>query len=77
MVYSETVTIICRVHATNDSMPIHSSGLNPHPIYVYYVGVCMRIMPSARYWGKSMNNHVKGVDVEVIKVIQLASEVHN
>ena len=31
------------------------------------------------YWKNSMNNHVilKGVDVEVIKVIQLASEVHN
>ena len=41
----------------------------------------MRIMPRARYWKNSMNNinHVilKGVDVEVIKVIQLASEVHN
>ena len=39
----------------------------------------MRIMPCARYWKNSMNNHVilKGVDVEVIKVIQLASEVHN
>ena len=37
----------------------------------------MRIMPRARYWKNSMNNHVtlKGVDVEVIKVIQLASEV--
>ena len=31
------------------------------------------------YWKNSMNNHVilKGVDVEVMKVIQLASEVHN
>ena len=39
----------------------------------------MRVMPRARYWKNSMNNHVilKGVDVEVIKVIQLASEVHN
>ena len=39
----------------------------------------MHIMPRARYWKNSMNNVVilKGVDVEVIKVIQLASEVHN
>ena len=39
----------------------------------------MRIMPRARDWKKSMNNHVilKGVDVEVINVIQLSSEVHN
>ena len=39
----------------------------------------MRIVPRARYWKNSMNNYVilKGVDVEVIKVIQLASEVHN
>ena len=37
----------------------------------------MRIMPRARYWKNSMNNHVKGVDVEVIKAIQLASEVYN
>ena len=37
----------------------------------------MRIMPRARYWKNSMSNHVKGVDVEVIKVIQLASEVYN
>ena len=39
----------------------------------------MRIMPRARNWKISMNNHVtlKGVDVEVIKVIQLASEGHN
>ena len=39
----------------------------------------MRIMPRARYWKNSMNNHVrlKGVDVEVIKVIQLASEMYN
>ena len=37
----------------------------------------MRIMPRARYWKHSMNNHVKEVDVEVIKVIQLASEVYN
>ena len=41
----------------------------------------MRIMPRARHWKNSMNNHVilKRVDVEVIKVIQLASdhEVHN
>ena len=31
------------------------------------------------YWKNSMNNHVilKGVDVEVMKVIQLANEVHN
>ena len=31
------------------------------------------------YWKNSMNNHVilKGVDVEEMKVIQLASEVHN
>ena len=31
----------------------------------------MRIMPRARYWKNSMNNHVilKGVDVEEIKVI--------
>ena len=39
----------------------------------------MRITPRARYWPKnSMNNHVilKGVDVEVMKVIQLASQVH-
>ena len=43
------------------------------------LGVRMRIMPRARHWKNSMNNHVilKGVDVEVIKVIQLASEVHN
>ena len=34
----------------------------------------MRIMPRARYWKNSMNNHVKGVDV-VIKVIQLVSEM--
>ena len=39
----------------------------------------MRIMPRARYWKNSMNNHVilSGVDVEVIKVIQLTSEVQN
>ena len=37
----------------------------------------MCIMPRARYWKNSMNNHVKGVDVEVMEVIQLASEVHN
>ena len=39
----------------------------------------MRIMPRAKYLENSMNNHVilKGVDVEVIKVIQLASEVQN
>ena len=39
----------------------------------------MCIMPRARYWENSMKNHVilKGVDVEVIKVIQLASEEHN
>ena len=46
----------------------------------------MRVMPGARYWKNygmpkwskfSMNNHVNGVDVEVIKVIQLASEVYN
>ena len=37
----------------------------------------MRIMLRTRYWKNSMNNHVKGVDVEVIKVIQLASEVYN
>ena len=39
----------------------------------------MRIMPRTRHWKNSMNNHVilKGVDVEVMKVIQLASEVHN
>ena len=39
----------------------------------------MHIVPRARYWKNSMNNHVilKGVDVEVIKVIQLASEVQN
>ena len=39
----------------------------------------MRIMPRVRYWKNSTNNHVilKGVDVEVIKVIQLASEVQN
>ena len=43
------------------------------------LGIRMRLMPRARYWKNSMNNHVilKGVDVEVIKVIQLASEVHN
>ena len=43
------------------------------------LGVRMRVMPRARYWKNSMNNHVilKGVDVEVIKVIQLASEVYN
>ena len=43
------------------------------------LGVRMRIMPRARHWKNSMNNHVilKGVDVEVMKVIQLASEVHN
>ena len=41
------------------------------------LGVRMRIMPRARYWKNSMNNHVKGVDVEVIKVIQLASEMYN
>ena len=35
----------------------------------------MRIMPRARYWKHSKNNHVKGDDVEVIKVIQLASEM--
>ena len=31
------------------------------------LGVRMRIMPRARYWKNSMNNHVilKGVDVEV------------
>ena len=31
------------------------------------------------YWKNSTNNHVilKGVDVEMMKVIQLASEVHN
>ena len=37
-------------------------------------------MPRARYiLENSMNNHVilKGVDVEVMKVIQLASEVRN
>ena len=49
--------------------------MNNHVI----LGVGMRIMPRARHWKNSMNNHVilKGVDVEVIKVIQLASEVHN
>ena len=46
------------------------------------LGVRIRIMPRTRYtvyWKNSMNNHVikKGVDVEVMKVIQLASEVHN
>ena len=29
----------------------------------------MGIMPRARYWKNSMKNHVKGVDVEVIKVL--------
>ena len=29
------------------------------------------------YWKNSMNNHLKGVDVEVMKVIELPSEVHN
>ena len=36
----------------------------------------MRIVPRVRYWKNSnMNNHVilNGVDVEVIKVIHLAS----
>ena len=37
----------------------------------------MRIMPRDRNWKNSMNNHVKGVDVEMIKVIQLASDVYN
>ena len=39
----------------------------------------MRIMPRARYWKNSMNNHVEGVDVEVIKIIKLAlaSEMYN
>ena len=37
----------------------------------------MRIMPRARYGKITMNNHVKGVDVEVIKVIQLASDMYN
>ena len=43
------------------------------------LGVRIRVMPRAKYWKNSMNNHVilKGVDVEVIKVIQLASEVYN
>ena len=46
---------------------------------IIILGVRIRIMPRARYWKNSMNNHVilKGVDVEVMKVIQLASEVHN
>ena len=48
-------------------------------VYMNILGVHMRIMPRARYWENSMNNHVilKGVDVEVIKVIQLTSQVHN
>ena len=48
-------------------------------IYTYILGVRIHIMPRARHWKNSMNNHVilKGVDVEVMKVIQLASEVHN
>ena len=48
-------------------------------VCIYYIGIRMRIMLRAKYWKNSMNNHVilKGVDVEVIKVIQLASEVHN
>ena len=51
-------------------------------IIIYILGVRIRIMPRARYsiyWKNSMNNHVilKGVDVEVMKVIQLASGVHN
>ena len=37
----------------------------------------MRIMPRASYWKNSMNNHVMGVDVEIIKVMQLASEMYN
>ena len=48
--------------------------------YVLLLGVRIRIMPRARYiLENSMNNHVilKGVDVEVMKVIQLASELHN
>ena len=44
---------------------------------IYLLGVRMRIMPRARYWKNSMNNHGKGIYVEVMKVIQLASEVHN
>ena len=31
----------------------------------------MRIMPCTRYWVYIMNNHVKGVDAEVTKVLQL------
>ena len=34
----------------------------------------MHIMPRARYWKNSMNNYVKGVDVEVIKVIHTVSK---
>ena len=37
----------------------------------------MYIAPQARYGKNSTNNHVKGLDVEVMKVIQLASEVYN
>ena len=37
----------------------------------------MRIMPRARYCKNNMNKHVNAVDVEVIKVIQLASEMYN
>ena len=30
---------------------------------MFKLGVRIRIMPRARYWKNSMNNHVKGVDV--------------
>ena len=62
-------------HPPNSAEGLHFSAFH----YNNYIGVRMRIMPRARYWKNSMNNHVilKGVDVEVIKVIQLASEVHN
>ena len=49
-------------------------------IYIIITRSTYTYHASRQIYGKnSMNNHVilKGVDVEVMKVIQLASEVHN
>ena len=51
-------------------------------IYIIIIILAVRVCASCLApdtWKNSLNNHVilKEVDVEVIKVIQLASEVHN
>ena len=68
--------------AKPDSIRIHFNPLrevDSIQIYIYQEYVYASCLAPDIYWKNSMNNHVmlKGVDVEVMKVIQLASEVHN